>query len=315
MVWTFVAPMSASAQANEAQQAAVTGLSVSTGTNPGELDINWDPHPAGPGGYHVAWAPSHSGFRPSDDADWNSQSATNSLTVTGLAPDRSNQVRVRAKYGDGQRTDWSATANGTSRRSPQQDAVTGVTVTAGTNAGDLDINWDAHPKNATEYHVAWTLDGENFKALDDADWNAHPTTNSYTVTGLTPDASYQASVKAAFNQEPESEWSAIAMGNSAAETEPAPTPEPVDGDSGGTLSDPLIYLRDPSGNSIVNNTDINPTNVGFTTGFRILDGNSGNGNNAQLKIDVNTSGKYIIVAAATGTSNAGTYTLVVTRTE
>ena len=197
----------------------------------------------------------------------------------------------------------------------QQAAVTGLSVSPGSSPGDLNNTWDAHPENPPEYRVVWALNGDDFPTINDTDQNACPSTNSYTVTGLTPDASYQASVKAAFDQESESEWSAIAMGNSAAETEPAPTPEPVDGDSGGTLSDPLIYLRDPSGNSIINNTDINPTNVGFTTGFGILDDNSGNGNNAQLKIDVNSSGKYIIVAAATGTSNAGTYTLVVTRTE
>ena len=73
-------------------------------------------------------------------------------------------------------------------------APTGLTVSAGDQAGEIDITWDAHPqtsKTLSDYRVTWTPDGEPFKTKNQTEWYAYPTTNQVTVTGLDAGATYQ----------------------------------------------------------------------------------------------------------------------------
>ena len=66
-------------------------------------------------------------------------------------------------------------------------APTGLNVSAGDQAGELNITWDAHPqttKTLSDYRVTWTPDGESFKTNDHTEWYAYPTTNQVSVTGL-----------------------------------------------------------------------------------------------------------------------------------
>ena len=65
--------------------------------------------------------------------------------------------------------------------------VTGLSATAGDQAGELDLTWDAHPqtsKTLQDYRVTWTPDGEAFRQNSETEWYAYPTTNQVTVTGL-----------------------------------------------------------------------------------------------------------------------------------
>ena len=65
--------------------------------------------------------------------------------------------------------------------------VTGLSATAGDQAGELDIAWDHHTqttKTFLNYRVAWTPEGEDFKRADQTDWNVFTTGNQHTVTGL-----------------------------------------------------------------------------------------------------------------------------------
>ena len=39
--------MTASAESDNPRKAPVTGLSATSGSNPGEIDVSWDAHPAG----------------------------------------------------------------------------------------------------------------------------------------------------------------------------------------------------------------------------------------------------------------------------
>ena len=67
-----------------------------------------------------------------------------------------------------------------------KQAPTGLTVTAGDQAGEIDIAWDPHPqtsKTLSDYRVTWTPDGEGFKTNDQTDWYAYPTTNQISVSG------------------------------------------------------------------------------------------------------------------------------------
>ena len=79
-----------------AEKAPVTGLSASTGSSPGEIDVAWDAHPEGALEYRVAWAPSGESFRGAGNTDWNAYPTDTSLTITGLQRDRRRQPHLRA---------------------------------------------------------------------------------------------------------------------------------------------------------------------------------------------------------------------------
>ena len=202
----------------EPWQAAVTGLTLSPGTSPGDLVITWDSHPEGAEDYRVRWAPDGENFKKFDDPAGNAYPATTSHTVTGLTPGATYKAQVRARYDDNAtRSVWSETVKGESAPEPPPDPVAGLTAVPGTSAGELAVSWDSHPDSTSSYHVAWTADGQEFHAEDDQDWNASVTTNSHTITGLTADEAYKVMVKAQFPEDVESEWSDAVTGKSAHE--------------------------------------------------------------------------------------------------
>ena len=98
---------------------------------------------------------------------------------------------------------------------PWRAAVTGLTVTAGAAAGEIDVAWDAHPEGADDYRVAWAPDGESFRSASDSDWNAFPTTNQVTLGGLEPGDTYKVKVRARSGSR-RSEWSSVATIDSSA---------------------------------------------------------------------------------------------------
>ena len=104
-------------------------------------------------------------------------------------------------------------------------AVTGLSVQAGDEPGELHVSWDPHPNGARDYRVKWAPVGQNFKKIQDTDWNAFPTDNELTITGLWPGESYKVQVRARFSG-PNSRWSDVVTGT-AAETAPEPTKEPT----------------------------------------------------------------------------------------
>ena len=80
----FALALSASAQ-SEPWRAAVTGVSVAAGDNPGELVISWDAHPENPNDYRVKWAEEDGDFRPYGNSDWNAYPAgTTHTTLSAL---------------------------------------------------------------------------------------------------------------------------------------------------------------------------------------------------------------------------------------
>ena len=116
------------AQSNP-QKAPVTGLSATSGANPGEIDVSWDAHPAGAKEYRVAWAPDGESFRRASDTDWNANPTATGMTITGLTGGDDYKVKVRARFSSNPRSRWSSVATATplpptrrhlssSRRSP-----------------------------------------------------------------------------------------------------------------------------------------------------------------------------------------------------
>ena len=123
-------------------------------------------------------------------------------------------MNVSAQSGD---PDW--------KQSP-----TGLTVSAGDEAGELNIIWDAHPqtsKTLSDYRVTWTPDGEDFKHASETGWSAYPTTNEVTVTGLDAGATYQVRVRARYDDNKRSRWSDAVSGQTAPPTNTAATGQPT----------------------------------------------------------------------------------------
>ena len=91
-------------------------------------------------------------------------------------------------------------------RADRPPAPSGLTVSA---AGEtsIDVSWSAHPDGASDYRVAWKPANEGWKAHDNPDGNAYPTSTSYSITGLEPDTTYKVRVKARFESGPSSGWS------------------------------------------------------------------------------------------------------------
>ena len=123
-------------------------------------------------------------------------------------------MNVSAQSGD---PDW--------KQSP-----TGLTVSAGDEAGELEIIWDAHPqtsKTLSHYRITWTPDGEAFKPNDQTEWYDYPTTNEVTVTGLDAGATYQVRVRARYDDNKRSRWSDAVSGQTAPPTNTAATGQPT----------------------------------------------------------------------------------------
>ena len=111
-----------------------------------------------------------------------------------------------------------------------RQAPTGLSVTTGNEAGKLDINWDTSSqdtKTLSDYRVTWKPDGEAFKHWGETDWNAFPSTNELTLTGLNAGATYQVKVRARYDDNKRSKWSAVVTAQSGVTPNAAATGQPI----------------------------------------------------------------------------------------
>ena len=113
-----------------------------------------------------------------------------------------------------------------------RERPTGLTVSAGAEAGALVISWDANSqdsKTLSDYRVAWAPDGEGFKPNSETDWNAFPTSNELAVVGLSAGATYKVKVRARYDDSKISKWSDVVTGQagSAEQFEVRVAPAPV----------------------------------------------------------------------------------------
>ena len=109
-------------------------------------------------------------------------------------------------------------------------APTGLTVSAGDEAGELDITWDANSqdtKTLSDYRVTWTPDGQAFKTADETDWSAYPTSNQLTATGLDAGATYNVRVRARYYDGKRSRWSDAVTGQTAVPANSPATGQPI----------------------------------------------------------------------------------------
>ena len=109
-------------------------------------------------------------------------------------------------------------------------APTGLNVMAGDQAGNLEVAWDAlqpNGKTLSDYHVTWAPDGENFKNKNQTEWQANPTTNEVSVTGLDAGATYKVKVRARYDDNKKSDWSDVISGQAGITTN-SPATIPAD---------------------------------------------------------------------------------------
>ena len=132
---------------------------------------------------------------------------------------------------------------------------TGLAVSPGAEPGALAITWDANSqesKTLSDYRVAWTPEGESFKPNSETDWNAYPTSNEQTVTGLSAGAAYRVKVRARYSDNKKSKWSHVVTGQAASAVEPAPAAptEPQAGTEKGDGSEGGVAPRSHSGQHV-----------------------------------------------------------------
>ena len=109
-------------------------------------------------------------------------------------------------------------------------APTGLNVSAGDQAGELNIAWDAHPqttKTLSDYRVTWTPDGESFKTPNQTEWYAYPTTNQASVTGLDAGTTYKVRVRARYDDNKKSRWSDVVSGQTGVSQNSPATGQPT----------------------------------------------------------------------------------------
>ena len=122
-----------------------------------------------------------------------------------------------------------------------KQAPTGLTVSAGDQAGEIDIAWDPHPqttKTLSDYRVTWTPDGESFKSNDQTEWYAYPTTNQMTVAGLDEGAAYQVRVRARYDDNRKSGWSDVVTGQAGTAPQAPPDGDKEQDEGSGTPRGP-----------------------------------------------------------------------------
>ena len=83
-------------------------------------------------------------------------------------------------------------------------------------AGVLEVSWDAPGETPKDYRVAWAPVDGNFKTWTDLSGNAFPTSNSYNITGLDAGARYKVQVRARYHSGGPGDWHDVVEGDVAA---------------------------------------------------------------------------------------------------
>ena len=82
-------------------------------------------------------------------------------------------------------------------------------------AGVLEVSWDAPGETPKDYRVSWAKVDDDFLTWTDLSGNAFPTSNSYTITGLDAGARYKVQVRARYNEGGSGEWHDVVEGDVA----------------------------------------------------------------------------------------------------
>ena len=173
---------------------------ATTDDDAGQLVLTWSA-PAAPNAtptdYHVSWAKSTEDYPADTTTDGNAHSTTATYTLAGLDYDTDYNVRVRARYTDGENTDspwngpWTETTAQVKLPLPMTPNMTGAAVSP---ASQVYLFW-SEPSNdsITGYQILRGPDADNL-AIIDADTGSSST--SYTDTAPPAGQTHTYAVKA-----------------------------------------------------------------------------------------------------------------------
>ena len=227
-----------------AQESPPWIIKAVNGANPGEVVVSWDPV-AGASSYRVGWlaVPDYQANIASEK--WRERfaysdvDANSSYTVTRLTPGIAYYfITGRKQDHDIAWSEWSTlTLNSGALPCLSQPAVAPDTTSAlrvanGSNAGEVDVSWDAVP-GATGYRVGW-LAVPDFEANCDGNrWRERfaysdiSPASSFTATRLTPGIAYYFILGQKQGDDITwSQWAALALN---ADTTSCPSVEPTTG--------------------------------------------------------------------------------------
>ena len=171
------------------------------------------------------------------------------------------------------------TPDTTSAQSNRPAAPTGLSVTGGANAGELDVSWDAHPDGAQEYRLSWAPSDESFRTWTDTDWNVFLADTSYTITGLNGGGEYKVRVKARFQSRSPSSWSGVVTATATPQSTSVPAA-------------PARPTVDSVSHNAVTITWTDPGDAGIT-GYQVLRRNPA----------IHDSGVFEVIADDTGSAD------------
>ena len=227
---------------------------ATTDDDAGQLVLTWSA-PAAPNAtptdYHVSWAKSTEDYPADTTTDGNAHSTTATYTLAGLDYDTDYNVRVRARYTDGENTDspwngpWTETTAQVKLPLPMTPNMTGAAVSP---ASQVYLFW-SYPSNdsITGYQILRGPDADNLAIIED---DTGSSSTSYTDTAPPAGQTHTYAVKArnASGLSP--------LSNTLTATVPAAEEEEV-----------LITARHGStGNTLVSNTGQTPSSAGALAG-------------------------------------------------
>ena len=227
---------------------------ATTDDDAGQLVLTWSA-PAAPNAtptdYHVSWAKSTEDYPADTTTDGNAHSTTATYTLAGLDYDTDYNVRVRARYTDGENTDspwngpWTETTAQVKLPLPMTPNMTGAAVSP---ASQVYLFW-SEPSNdsITGYQILRGPKADSLVVIED---DTGSTSTSYTDTAPPAGQTHTYAVKAR-NASGLSDLS-----NTLTATVPAAEEEEI-----------LITARHEStGNTLVSNTGQTSRNSGALTG-------------------------------------------------
>ena len=173
---------------------------ATTDDDAGQLVLTWSA-PAAPNAtptdYHVSWAKSTEDYPADTTTDGNAHSTTATYTLAGLDYDTDYNVRVRARYTDGENTDspwngpWTETTAQVKLPLPMTPNMTGAAVSP---ASQVYLFW-SYPSNdsITGYQILRGPDADNLAIIED---DTGSSSTSYTDTAPPAGQTHTYAVKA-----------------------------------------------------------------------------------------------------------------------
>ena len=172
-----------------------------------------------------------------------------------------------------------------------QAQLTGLSATSDT-PGTMSLTWDQPDESPSDYRVSWARSDDSWKTWTNEDWNAFPTTNSYSVEGLDGGVEYKARVRARYS-DGSGPWSdPVTITVMAQEPEPQPPAKPQG--LNGTVKHNQVSLSwdDPEDESITGYQVLRRDRSDEDSEFSVLAADTGSADTTYTDADVAAGERY-----------------------